>query len=392
MHYIHIYTINNLWFAWSKVQRKPHTSAGVDRIKVNAFAAHAEQQLQQLQTELQERHYRPLPLRFVRVPKNKGSKETRTLVIPALRDRVAQHATLNIIHPHLNQKLTQACFAYRPGLSVIRALCQVLHYRKQGYNHVVRLDVQAYFDRIPQAQLAKDLPQWIQDPGICKLLMQWVEQSPYTPLGIPQGAVVSPLLANMYLHQIDRSLMRKKTGLVRYADDLVILCRDPVQAEETLLFAKALLLERGLNAHPVKTHLTSFKEGFDFLGAHFKGTQVYLPDWLMPHAERLGGGMSLSANQNHSQEVHAMSKVPVHAPEPQAPVSLESPVRTLYIQEQGSQLHLQAGRFVLTKSSTVLHSLPSQAVDQIVVMGTCGITAAVIRYALTQQIPIYYLT
>jgi len=400
MNYASIYDTANLWLAWGKVQRKKQTTPGVDRMKISDFARQAERFLMQLQQALASQTYRPSPLKQVRVPKWPGSPQKRLLVIPTLKDRVAQHAVLNVIHPALNGRLSQACFAYRPGLSVLQALQRIQHYQQQGLNQVVRLDIVAYFDSIDHSLLLQRLREWIPDLAVRELINQWVEQSPFYPLGIPQGAVISPLLANLYLHPVDQALLKTGAGLVRYADDLVLLCRSASEAQHVFASAQDLLQDQGLQAHPDKSYLTDFERGFDFLGARFENNQLHLPEWLWPQ-------VSVTPVKCPPMPAHAVASLPEKtssfpaennsdsATETNAELfqdPLSATQRTLYVQEQGSRLQLQSERLVLTKNSTVLMSIPAQAVDQIVIMGVCGLTPAVLRYCLRQHMPVYHLS
>lgn len=402
MKYADIYQMGNLWLAWSKLQRKSKTAPGIDGMRIQDFQRQADRFLRRLQNQLEQGTYQPMGLKVIRVPKGTATHEKRTLVIPTLRDRVVQHAVLNVILPGLDKQLTRACFAYRPGLSVLKALQQIQVYQAQGLNSVIRLDIQAFFDSVSHCILQAELNTVIPEQGIRDLLELWLEQSLYTPYGLPQGAVISPLLANLYLHPFDRALQALGVKVVRYADDLVILCHNKDEANACLESAKQMLAERELCLHPDKTYLTDFDKGFDFLGARFEQQQLLLPEWLteqrtqtpppkpaqIPQATQrpntlLPETAYLSATGYEAAASHSAEVSTDWA---------EALSRTLYIQEQGSRLHLEAGRLKMTKVSQVILSLPAEQVQRIVILGVCGITPAVIRYCLKRQVSIFHLS
>jgi RNA-directed DNA polymerase len=213
-----------------------------------------------------------------------GSKEKRPLGIPCVRDRVVQAALRLVIEPIFEKEFAPHSYGFRPKRGCKDALREVERLLKAGYSHVVDADLKAYFDTIPHASLMADIGCYIADGRLLGLVEGFLKQDilenmvHWTPeKGSPQGAVISPLLANLYLHPVDRAMAEAGYEMIRYADDFVILCRSREEAEKALGIVQRLTLERGLTLHPGKTRIVDLTvpgEGFDFLGYHFeKGTR-----------------------------------------------------------------------------------------------------------------------
>lgn len=271
-----IYAPPTLALAWAKVQANKG-AAGVDGQSVKRFAANAEMYLAELGRELREGAYRPQAVKRVDIPKGDG--QTRPLGIPTVKDRIVQTAAKLVIEPIFEVQFLATSYGFRPGRGCKDALREVDQLLKAGYSHVVDADLKGYFDNIPQNRLMERVEASISDGRVLGLLRGWLEQDilkgleRWTPTsGTPQGAVVSPLLANLYLHPLDERMMARGYRMVRYADDFVILCRNPGEAEAALETVRAWVAENGLTLHPDKTHVGDCRqrgEGFDFLGYRF---------------------------------------------------------------------------------------------------------------------------
>ena len=262
--------------AWEEV-RSRRGAAGVDRQSVAVFARHAQSQLERLSTQLKAGSYRVQGVRRVLIPKAGGGE--RPLGIPTVTDRIVQTALKFVLEPIFEREFRVESFGFRPGRSAKDALREVDRLLKSGHVHVVDADLKSYFDTIPHARLMAMVRMRIADGAVLSLLEQYLQQQVvegakhWTPLqGTPQGAVLSPLLANLYLHEMD-TLLGDRYRLVRYADDFVLLCRTREEADTALKELQAWVAEHGLTLHPEKTHVGNCElpgEGFEFLGYRFE--------------------------------------------------------------------------------------------------------------------------
>jgi len=260
---------------WCRVASRKG-SAGIDGETIPDFAANMAANLDALHSEIHAQTYRPRPLRAATLV-SPGGKQ-RQLAIPTVRDRVAQAAVLEVIRAPLEATLQPAAFAYRTGLSYLDAVRQVCCYRDEGCRWVLRGDVQAFFDSIPHDKLLRLLRQHGLPPLFLALSKLWMRTPVWyrgrmlpRPSGLPLGAVVSPLLSNLYLNPFDTTLARQGFRLVRYSDDFVICCRSRAEAEAACACAQDALEHLDLFLHPEKTRITSFERGFRFLGTRFHG-------------------------------------------------------------------------------------------------------------------------
>lgn len=272
-----VYAPATLALAWAKVQANKG-AAGVDGQSIERFAARAEDYLSELSEELRKGTYRPQPTRRVEIPKGDG--RMRPLGIPTVKDRIVQTAVKLVVEPIFEATFAPRSYGFRPKRSCRDALREVDQLLKDDFSFVVDADLESYFDSIPHEQLMKRVEERISDGRILELLRLWLKQDilkelqRWTPVqGTPQGAVISPLLANIYLHPLDERMAGLGTKMVRYADDFVVLCRSRDEAEAALAQIRAFAVENGLTLHPGKTHLGDWRqpgEGFDFLGYRFE--------------------------------------------------------------------------------------------------------------------------
>jgi RNA-directed DNA polymerase len=267
----------NLFCSAHKVLGKKG-AAGVDRQTVENFAEHEREELQKLETQLREGTYVPAPVRRTWIPKP-GSSEKRPLGIPTVRDRVVQTALVHVIEPVLDATFHQRSFGFRHGRGCHDALRCVEELLAAGYVYVVDADLKAYFDTIPKDRLLEIVRQKISDRRVLGLIKQFLDQGimedlrTWTPeAGVPQGAVLSPVLSNAYLNPLDHRMAESGFQMVRYADDFVILCRTQEEAEAALAMVRAWVDTHGLKLHPDKTHIVDSRvKSFAFLGYSFRG-------------------------------------------------------------------------------------------------------------------------
>ena len=273
------YAPANLQRAWEKVQRNGG-SAGVDEQTLAHFARQAEQELRRLHEQLRAGTYRPQPVRRAWIPKP-GSTERRPLGIPAVRDRLVQGALRHVLEPIFETDFAEHSYGFRPGRGAKDALRRVDRLLKAGHVHVVDADLKSYFDTIPHDRLLALVQARVADGRVLALVEGFLRAGVLeeargwqaTERGTPQGGVISPLLANLYLDPLDHQMAAAGWELVRYADDFVILCRSCAEAEQALAAVKQWVHEAGLQLHPDKTRLTDASQkggGFDFLGYHFE--------------------------------------------------------------------------------------------------------------------------
>jgi RNA-directed DNA polymerase len=272
-----VYALATLAAAWEKVWAN-EGAAGVDRQSVERFAARAELYLAELSTALREGSYRPQPIRRLDIPKDDG--KTRPLGIPTVKDRIVQTAVKLVLEPIFEATFRPTSYGFRPGRGCRDALREVAQLIADGYAFVVDADFESYFDTIPHEQLMQRVEERISDGRILGLLRSWLVQDilqdlqRWTPTeGTPQGAVISPLLANIYLHPLDERVAARGYRMVRYADDFVVLCKSREEAAAALAEIQAWVADNGLRLHPNKTHVGDCRqagEGFEFLGYRFE--------------------------------------------------------------------------------------------------------------------------
>lgn len=272
-----VFAERNLLAASQQVLQKKG-AAGVDHVTTEEFARQIPETLWELSESLKDGSYRPQSIRRVHIPKP-GTNETRPLGIPTVRDRIVQAAIVNVIEPIFERDFAEHSYGFRPGCGCRDALRRVNQLLQAGYVHVVDADLKGYFDSIPHENLMKRLKKQIADGRVLSLIEAFLQAGiqdgadAWTPeSGAPQGAVLSPLLSNIYLDPLDHLMAQSGFEMVRYADDFVILCGTAEQAAQALELVRQWTTDNGLTLHPTKTRLVDVRwESFAFLGYEFKG-------------------------------------------------------------------------------------------------------------------------
>ena len=272
-----VYAPQTLWAAWRRVAVN-HGAAGIDRMSVERFEANAEYYLKALGLELRNGSYKPSAIRRVYIPKGKG--KTRPLGIATVKDRIVQGALKLVLEPIFEKEFLPVSFGFRPQRSCKDALRIVDRSLKDGFTWVVDADLQSYFDTIPKQGLMDLVKGRVSDVAALRLLQQFLDQQViegmkhWTPTaGTPQGSVISPLMANLYLHGLDEMLGSDEHKYVRFADDFVVMCRTRQEAEEVLAAIQDWVDNHDLVLHPDKTRVGNCAEkgqGFEFLGYRFE--------------------------------------------------------------------------------------------------------------------------
>ena len=270
----------NLNRAYKKVVANKGAS-GVDGVTVEELGDYIRENREKIVTSLRNRTYIPKPVRRVYIPKDNGKK--RPLGIPTALDRTIQQAIAQPISDIYEEIFSDYSYGFRAGRSCHDAIRQALEYLNDGYEWVVDIDIEQFFDKVNHDKLIQILREQVNDSTTLNLIRKYLKAGVMenglekaTITGVPQGSVISPLLANIYLNTLDR--LWEKYGLthgilVRYADDTVIICKNKKSANHALNLLQYIMAKLDLKLHPVKTKIISMwdgKEGFDFLGMHHR--------------------------------------------------------------------------------------------------------------------------
>jgi RNA-directed DNA polymerase len=262
------------WAVW-----RNDGAPGVDGERITQFEEGLGEQLQKLSQELWTGRYQPAPARRKWIPKP-GTTEKRPLGIPTVRDRVVEAALKAVIEPIYEREFAHTSYGFRPGRGCREAVERVEQLLKEGDTVVVDADLKSYFDTIPQERLMAKLQERIADGKVLELIRRFLQAGVLEELrdwqptvsGTPQGGVISPLLSNVYLNELDHAVAARGGQMVRYADDFVVLCRDQGEAEAMVNYLQDWTKAAGLTLHPTKTRVVDWGQGqsFEFLGWHFE--------------------------------------------------------------------------------------------------------------------------
>jgi group II intron reverse transcriptase/maturase len=260
---------DNLRQAWEEVAANKG-AAGIDDVSIARWRRNWEERLVNLAAAVRANTYKPRRLRRFSVPKSDGS--TRQLSILTVTDRVLQRAVLRVVDDRFDRQFLDCSYGYRPGRGLRDAVPAILHQRDTGRQWVLDADIDECFDSLDHGLLNEFVREEVDDPIVRRLIEQWLHvgrRKPEKAVGIPLGAVISPLLCNVYLHRLDLGLTERGYSPVRYADDFCVFCVDRDEAEAAWQDTERILAGLKLRLEPHKTAITHFDKGFDYLGVHF---------------------------------------------------------------------------------------------------------------------------
>src|SRR6056297_2609318 len=250
-------------------------SAGIDNIDIPEFNRNYKVNMRELYRQMKEDRYEAPPVLRVFIPKSDGRK--RPLGIPTVKDRVAQGTIKRILEPIFEKLFCDCSYGFRPGRSQIDAINKIEEYREKGYKWVLDADIKGYFDNINQDLLINFIKERVTDGWVLKIIKSWLAAGVMTEgsletteKGTPQGGVISPLLANIFLHQFDKTMTKRGYKVVRFADNFVVMTKSKRKAKRAHEVVKEIIVEKlDLTLHPEKTVVTNFGKGFVFLGFEF---------------------------------------------------------------------------------------------------------------------------
>ena len=439
---------DTLFQAWNKVVSNDGM-AGYDKQSITDYSWRIEEHLAALGRQLLTGTYEPQPL--LKLVMLKPTGKLRTLLIPTVMDRVAQTAAAIVLTPLVESELGANTFAYRQGLSRITAAHEIERLRNLGYHWVVDADISSFFDTVDHPLLFQRFRELCDDEEMLKLISRWLTaeivdgQNPKVKntIGLPQGCPISPMLANLYLDKFDERIEKEGFKLVRFADDFLILCKTKPKAEAALELSESALAELKLHLNNEKTRITTFSEGFKYLGYLFIRSLV-LPTKMHPEEwyDKLGKLKLRKAPKQSSEAdtdayelqngdgdsgtitvtketllqtefgeklLQSLEKQQVDVDkflektakedilrqkEKQAALNkLYSPLlNTLYLQEQGSILRKEGERFSVEKEERQINDIIVRRVDQILVLGNVSLTTPAMQYCMKNNIPITFIS
>ena len=281
-----IYEMKNLRNAWKKVKSNKGC-AGIDKQSIHDLQKQSKIHLKEVQRAVKNGAYESMPTLRRLIPK--GDNKYRPLGIPIVKDRILQQATKNVIETIFEMKFLDHSYGYRPDRNAQQAVKQIKNYIDQGYIWVIDADVEKFFDSVDHELLIGFVAEEISDGKVLHLIESWLKAGVMnngkledTPVGTPQGSVISPLLANIYLHEMDWQINEiNDVRLVRYADDFVVLCKTKEKAEQTMKQISDILMRLKLRLNSTKTKIVNVNmENFEFLGFKLKrrsGTLLITP-------------------------------------------------------------------------------------------------------------------
>ncbi|NER01972.1 MAG: CRISPR-associated endonuclease Cas1 [Okeania sp. SIO3C4] len=415
-------SLENFIQAFSNVAAK-QGGPGVDDETIDDFQQSLRPNISQLKDDVANNRYQPLPCKQILIAKNHG--KFRELRVPTVRDRIVQHALLNVLNPVVEKQFSPVSFAYRPNLSYLDAVNEVIRWRDEGYRFVLDADITKFFDNINHQILLRAVRKYVEHPGILCLIKSWISVGVLTKerivkadKGIPQGAVVSPLLANIYLDEFDKSFSDTDWKLVRYADDFLVLAKSLEEIVAASSHVEKTLDALELTLHPDKTLLTNFQEGFRFLGHGFIDNAIF------PVESNTAKSPKSSSTEVESQLEEGSKKKSLEEQEAETTESEVLPtafsstttienvelklakkftnritwsreMATLYLLEAGTTIYKENKRFGIwipdKNNDNNRVEIPIREIERILIFGNIQLTTPVIQTCLQEKIIVLFL-
>lgn len=415
MEYKKLYDLKLLTDAFNKV-KKNNGSAGVDEQSIDEFEKNLELGLQLIMSDLKNKEYQPQPLKPSKLIR--PGKRPRTLAFPTVRDRILHTAIAILLQPYFEQEFEHNSYGYRPNRSYMMAIDKVIEYRNMGYEHVFDADITAYFDNINQENLFNKLKKTAIETDLLDLIFsllftfQIQHSKPIfggaLGLGIPQGSPLSPLLANYYLDELDEHFINLGLKSVRYADDFVVCCKTAQQAIHAQMHTEQLLAHLNLTINFKKSQLTTFSEGFRFLGHHFIGNQVIDEKSSLLFLNEPQSTQVLELHNQQNEEFEYLQQEPLISQlhkvieddydwhefdirnQPYDSHIKRTPLKTLYLTQIGALAGLRGNRLYISLKNEVIKTIPLNVLDSIIVFGRIQLTTDLIAYCTEHHINLIY--
>lgn len=298
-----------------KAVKKNRGAHGIDKVSISMFEQNLDENLRALMKRLKQGRYFPLPSRRKYIPKDKTS--FRPLGIPAVRDRVAHEVIRRLIEPYFEPYFSRWSYGFRPGRSCHQAIREVIRLRKLGYKVILDADIKGFFDNILHEVIMKLVANKIADGNILRIIYRFLKAGVMedgvfhkTTKGTPQGGVISPLLANIVLDVLDKKLAAAGYVFVRYADDFIVLAKSRPELEEAETLVRQVVEEElGLQLSKEKTKVTSFHEGFDFLGFRFSSRHIMVRQKSLEKFKDKIRGMTIRSHNFSEELVQKLNRV-----------------------------------------------------------------------------------
>ncbi|NEN88909.1 MAG: CRISPR-associated endonuclease Cas1 [Okeania sp. SIO3H1] len=415
-------SLENFIQAFSNVAAK-QGCPGVDDETIDDFQQSLRPNISQLKDDVANNRYQPLPCKQILIAKNHGN--FRELRVPTVRDRIVQHALLNVLNPVVEKHFSAVSFAYRPNLSYLDAVNEVIRWRDLNYRFVLDADITKFFDNINHQILLRAVRKYVEHPGILCLIKSWISVGVLTKerivkadKGIPQGAVISPLLANIYLDEFDKSFSDTDWKLVRYADDFLVLAKSLEEIIAASSHVEKTLDSLELSLHPDKTLLTNFQEGFRFLGHGFLDNAIFPVESntakspksssteVESQLEEWGKKKSLQEQEAETTESEVLptafsSTTTIENVELKLAkkftnrITWSREMATLYLLEAGTTIYKENKRFGIwipdKNNDNNRVEIPIREIERILIFGNIQLTTPVIQTCLDQKIIVLFL-
>ena len=298
-----------------KAVKKNRGAAGIDKVSIRMFERNLDENLKALMRQLKNGTYTPHPLRRKHI--SKGGGKFRPLGIPAVRDRVAQEVARRLIERYFEPYFSDNSYGFRPLRNCHQAIREIIKLRDQGYRIVYDADIQGFFDNIPHELIIDLVAEKIADGNILRLIRKFLKSGVMedgvfnkTIKGTPQGGVISPLLANIVLDVLDRELAKQGYAFVRYADDFLVLAKSTSEIEKAIEIVHDVIENRlQLKLSPEKTKVTSFAQGFDFLGFHFSRSHITIRAKAMEKLKDKVRGLTIRCHNLDAEAIQKINRV-----------------------------------------------------------------------------------